>query len=106
MKKYILSFFVAACLPMTMWAQDESEEDPVFVEINETNFPDANFRAVVETFDTEVDENGNTDGKRRTPVSHKKKDNQNGKQDTHQSRLNYSAQRSFYLAAVIRNNIK
>lgn len=55
MKKYILSFFVAACLPMTMWAQDEPEVEPVFVEINETNFPDANFRAVVETFDTDSD---------------------------------------------------
>lgn len=62
MKKYILSFFVAACLPMTMWAQSETDET-VYVEINETNFPDANFRAVVETFDKEVDENGNTDGK-------------------------------------------
>ena len=58
MKKYILSFFVAACLPMTMWAQSETDET-VYVEINETNFPDANFRAVVETFDKEVDENGN-----------------------------------------------
>ncbi len=63
MKKYILSMLFAAFLPMTMWAQDDTEETPVFVEINETNFPDANFRTVVETFDTEVDEDGNKDGK-------------------------------------------
>lgn len=55
MKKYILSLFVAACLPLTVWSQSETDET-VYVEINETNFPDANLRTVVETFDTDSDE--------------------------------------------------
>ena len=42
MKKYIYAFIATVCLPFSTQAQ---------VAINETNFPDPNFRAVVETFD-------------------------------------------------------
>ena len=44
MKKYIYAFIATVCLPFSTQAQ---------VAINETNFPDANFRAAVEAFDTD-----------------------------------------------------
>ena len=46
MKKYLFGFILTACMPLSMQAQ---------VEIDDVNFPDANFRNYVATFDADGD---------------------------------------------------
>ena len=53
MKKYIYAFIATVCLPFSTQAQ---------VAINETNFPDDNFRAVVAEYFDKADETGAKDG--------------------------------------------
>ncbi len=57
MKKRFLSILATLCLCLTLLPVAVFAEGETDVSINETNFPDANFRTVVKEYDTDNDEN-------------------------------------------------
>ena len=57
MKKRLWSFFLTLVLCLTLLPTAVFAEGETDVSINETNFPDANFRTVVKEYDTDKDEN-------------------------------------------------
>ena len=57
MKKRLWSFFLTLVLCLTLLPTAVFAEGETDVSINETNFPDANFRTVVKAYDTDKDEN-------------------------------------------------
>ena len=57
MKKRLWSFFLTLVLCLTLLPVAAFAEGETGVAINETNFPDANFRTVVKEYDTDKDEN-------------------------------------------------
>ena len=57
MKKRLWSFFLTLVLCLTLLPTAAFAEGETGVAINETNFPDANFRTVVKEYDTDKDEN-------------------------------------------------
>ena len=57
MKKRILSILLMCCMVLTLLPTAVFAEGETDVSINETNFPDANFRTVVKEYDTDKDEN-------------------------------------------------
>ena len=57
MKKRILSILLMCCMVLTLLPTTVFAEGETDVSINETNFPDANFRTVVKEYDTDKDEN-------------------------------------------------
>ena len=57
MKKRLWSFFLTLVLCLTLLPTAVFAEGETDVSINETNFPDANFRTVVKEYDTDNDEN-------------------------------------------------
>ena len=57
MKKRLLSILLMCCMVLTLLPTAVFAEGETDVSINETNFPDANFRTVVKEYDTDKDEN-------------------------------------------------
>ena len=57
MKKRLLSILLTLCMVLTLLPVAAFAEGETDVSINETNFPDANFRTVVKEYDTDKDEN-------------------------------------------------
>ena len=57
MKKRLLSILLMCCMVLTLLPVAAFAEGETGVAINETNFPDANFRTVVKEYDTDKDEN-------------------------------------------------
>ena len=57
MKKRLLSILLMCCMVLTLLPVAAFAEGETDVSINETNFPDANFRTVVKEYDTDKDEN-------------------------------------------------
>ena len=57
MKKRLWSFFLTLVLCLTLLPTAVFAEGETDVSINETNFPDANFRTVVKEYDTDKDKN-------------------------------------------------
>ena len=57
MKKRLLSILLMCCMLLTLLPVAAFAEGETDVSINETNFPDANFRTVVKEYDTDKDEN-------------------------------------------------
>ena len=57
MKKRLLSILLMCCMVLTLLPTAVFAEGETGVAINETNFPDANFRTVVKEYDTDKDEN-------------------------------------------------
>ena len=57
MKKRILSILLMCCMVLTLLPTTVFAEGETDVSINETNFPDANFRTVVKEYDTDKNEN-------------------------------------------------
>ena len=57
MKKRFLSILATLCLCLTLLPVAVFAEGETDVSINETNFPDANFRTVVKEYDADNDEN-------------------------------------------------
>ena len=57
MKKRLLSILLMCCMVLTLLPVAAFAEGETGVAINETNFPDANFRTVVKAYDTDKDEN-------------------------------------------------
>ena len=57
MKKRLLSILLMCCIVLTLLPVAAFAEGETDVSINETNFPDANFRTVVKEYDTDKDEN-------------------------------------------------
>ena len=57
MKKRLLSILLMCCMVLTLLPVAAFAEGETDVSINETNFPDANFRTVVKEYDTDEDEN-------------------------------------------------
>ena len=57
MKKRLLSILLMCCMVLTLLPTPVFAEGETDVSINETNFPDANFRTVVKEYDTDKDEN-------------------------------------------------
>ena len=57
MKKRLWSFFLTLVLCLTLLPTAVFAEGETDVSINETNFPDANFRTVVKAYDTDKDDN-------------------------------------------------
>ena len=56
MKKRLLSILLMCCMVLTLLPTAVFAEGETDVSINETNFPDANFRTVVKEYDTNKDE--------------------------------------------------
>ena len=57
MKIRLLSILLTLCMVLTLLPVAAFAEGETDVSINETNFPDANFRTVVKEYDTDKDEN-------------------------------------------------
>ena len=57
MKKRLLSILLMCCMALTLLPTAVFAEGETDVSINETNFPDANFRTVVKEYDIDKDEN-------------------------------------------------
>ena len=57
MKKRLLSILLMCCMVLTLLPTAAFAEGETDVSINETNFPDANFRTVVKEYDIDKDEN-------------------------------------------------
>ena len=57
MKKRLLSILLMCCMVLTLLPTAVFAEGETDVSINETNFPDANFRTVVKEYDIDKDEN-------------------------------------------------
>ena len=57
MKKRLLSILLMCCMVLTLLPVAAFAEGETGVAINETNFPDANFRTVVKEYDIDKDEN-------------------------------------------------
>ena len=57
MKKRLLSILLMCCMVLTLLPTTVFAEGETDVSINETNFPDANFRTVVKEYDIDKDEN-------------------------------------------------
>lgn len=56
-EKRLLSILLTLCMVLTLLPVAAFAEGETDVSINETNFPDANFRTVVKEYDTDKDEN-------------------------------------------------
>ena len=57
MKKRLFSILLMCCMALTLLPTAVFAEGETDVSINETNFPDANFRTVVKEYDIDKDEN-------------------------------------------------